>query len=182
MRNVLAQIRPDSRRSFLFGLFVLILIPDLAHALMPAPGAAHWEHTLNEIPTPELHVFNDQKVEYPFQANSHSASEFSVLNFSNELNEYYYDVPRDFRKYQNSHIAPIRIYSGSGAVVVGGIMMYAGYVQDTKYPWSGPYMSASPLNVFGIMILAIGVGLIISGLIFYSKFRKHTIMPYNKSY
>lgn len=184
MRNLFLAGRPISKRIVLFGLFILIMLPHLASARMPAqePAATHWEQTLNSIPTPELHVFNEAKEEGSFQSDAFSNAGFRGLNYSEDFQSDYYDVPREFRKYQNSHIAPIRIYSGCGAVAVGGVMMYAGYVQDTKYPWSGPYMSPSPLNVFGILIVAVGVGLIVSGLIFYSKFRKHTIMPYNKAY
>ena len=91
------------------------------------------------------------------------------------------DIPQ-FRKYQNRHIAPTRMYVGGSAVTVGGVLMFAGYVQDTKYPWSGPYMSTSPLNVFGILIVLVGLSFIASGLMFYSKYKKHTIAPYNKSY
>jgi len=91
------------------------------------------------------------------------------------------DIPQ-FRKYQNRHIAPTRMYVGGSSIAVGGVMMFAGYRQDTKYPWSGPYMSLSPLNVFGVLIVLVGLCFIASGLIFYSKYKKHTIAPYNKSY
>jgi hypothetical protein len=61
-------------------------------------------------------------------------------------------------------------------------MLIAGYRQDTKYPWSGPSMSLSPLNVFGVLLVIVGLGLITSGWIYYSKYKKHVIAPYNKSY
>jgi hypothetical protein len=149
-----------------------------AHALMPGPGSAHWEQTLHDIPEPELHALAPEAptTNAPF----FTTADLAGMHESQVADEYF--VPEDFRRYQNSHKAPTRIYTGCTAVTIGGIMMVAGYKQDTKYEWSGPYMSPSPLNVFGILIIALGIAFIVSGVIFYSKYKKHTIMPYNKSY
>jgi hypothetical protein len=72
--------------------------------------------------------------------------------------------------------------TGGSAVGVGGIMMFEGYIQDTKYPWSGPSVSLSPLNVFGVLIIITGLCFLASGYLFYLNYKKHTISPYNKSW
>ncbi len=92
-----------------------------------------------------------------------------------------FDIPQ-FRKYQNKHIAPTRMLVGGGMMAAGGAMLIMGYRQDNKYEWSGPYPSLSPLNAFGAALIGAGLGFLISGLIFRSKFNKHTIAPYNKAY
>ena len=141
------------------------------------------DRMLDQIREPMLHAYNGLENTW---ANAHPvvSSELDAVR-ENPLAWAPLNVPPDipqFRKYQNRHIAPTRIYAGSAAVVVGGMSMYAGYRQDTKYEWSGPYMSSSPLNVFGALIVLVGLCFIASGLIFYSKYKKHTIAPYNKSY
>ena len=71
---------------------------------------------------------------------------------------------------------------GGGMMAAGGAMLIMGYRQDHRYEWSGPYPTLSGLNAFGIGLIAAGLGFLISGLVFRSKFRKHTIAPYNKAY
>src|SRR6187397_1293366 len=93
-----------------------ILLPLSAYACMPGPGSAHWEQTLHDIPTPELHAFA------PSSACS-NAPFFSTTDLTgiseNAASEAFF-IPEDFRKYQNSHKAPVRIYTGCTAVAVGG--------------------------------------------------------------
>jgi hypothetical protein len=139
------------------------------------------ERMLSQIKEPILHVYTSlvQALATPYPQD-YPATYYGMTP-AIDLLAPLPDIP-EFRKYQNRHIAPTRIYVGAAAIATGGVMMFAGYRQDTKYEWSGPYMSTSPLNVFGMVIIAIGLCFIASGLIFYSKFKKHTIQPYNKSY